>query len=250
MAEINNIKETLKTGDISIFLGGLLVLVGFTPTFFLKPVFGAGKPLTLLVLIHGLTTTAWIALFVYQYFAASRGLLINHKRVGITGAVLFGVFITLSLVTALARTAAGDPATAGVAPLISLAYPFWVIFETLVFGSAAFVWVRRPHWHRHLQLAGFFALIAPATAPALRFVLTGGPLVTYGSLLISLALYIGATRLKDPGSDKLSTLALSIVGIQLWVAFLIFLSVNGATFWLQFASAITGYPVPASALAG
>jgi hypothetical protein len=220
--------------------------VGFAPTFYLKPIFGAGKALTVLVFIHGVTITAWVAVFLYQYFAASRGLLARHKEVGITGAALFGLFIALSYITALGRTAAAAPS--GVEPLIRLAYPFWVISETLIFGVAAFVLVRRSNWHRHFQLAGFFILLAPGTARALRFVITSAPVVTFGSLLISLALYAGATRLKDTGTGKVSKLALGIVGVQLFVAFLLFLSLDGASFWLHFASALTGYPVPEKVL--
>lgn len=244
MTAISKFKDSLKEGDIFVLLGGLLVLVGFTPTFFLKPVFGAGKPLTLLVLIHGLTTTAWIGIFLYQYFAASRGLLARHKEVGVTGAVLFGLFIALSYVTALGRAAAGGGAQAGISPLISLAYPFWVISETLIFGATAFILVRRSNWHRHLQLAGFFTLLAPATARALRFVFESGPGITFGSLLISLALYIGATRLKDTRTGKVSNLALAIVGIQVLVALLVVFSLKGSYLWLHFSSAITGYPLP------
>lgn len=237
-------KFTFKQGDIFVLLGVILIVVGFAPTFYLKPILGAGKPLTALILVHGITITAWVAIFLYQYFAASRGSLARHKEVGITGALLFGLFIALSYVTVLSRTAAAASAPSGVGPLIRLAYPFWVISSTLIFGLAAFILVRRPNWHRHLQLASFFILLAPATARALRFVIEIGSVATFGSLLISLALYVGATRLKDKGSSKVSKLALGIVGAQLLVAILIFFSVNAATPWLHFASALTGYPVP------
>lgn len=230
----------LKQGDIFVLLGLLLVVVGFTPTFFLKPIFGAGKPLTLLILVHGVTTTAWIALFVHQYFTASRGTLARHKLVGISGAVLFGLFIAFSLVEAIARVQLAQ-GTQGVKPLLALAFPFWVIVETLIFGTAAFLLVRRPEWHRLLQLAGFFTLIAPATARTLRFVFTGGPTIVYASLLISLALFIGATRLNNTG--RTSRLAPSLVVIQLLFIFLVFISLHESTLWLQFSSTLTGYKI-------
>jgi len=241
-------KFKLKQGDIFVLLGVILILVGFAPTFYLKPVFGAGKPLTSLILVHGITITAWIAVFLYQHFAASRGFLARHKEVGVAGAALFGLYIALSYVTVLGRTVAAASAPSGVEPLIRLAYPFWVITATLIFGLAAFVLVRRSNWHRHFQLASFFILLAPATARALRFVVETGSVATFGSLLISLALYVGATGLKDKGSSKVSKLALGIVGAYLLVTLFVFLSVNGATPWLHFASALTGYPVPETVL--
>ena len=229
--------------DAFVALGLVLLLVGFAPTFYLKPVFGAGKPLTLLVLAHGVTTTAWIAVFAFQYFSASRRLLERHRTVGVIGAILFGLVVALSIVTAVVRVSTADPIASGITPLIGLAYPFWVLFEVAVFGVAAFATVRRPQWHRHFQLASFFSFIAPATARALRFVIPAGPAVTYGSLLISLLLYAGATGLRAGPSENFSPSALIVVGVQLTAALLLYLSLGGASLWLQFASALTGYPL-------
>ncbi|MBG0810798.1 hypothetical protein IY145_15610 [Methylosinus sp. H3A] len=235
-------KIRLTKQDLFVGLGVLLLLVGFAPTFYLKPVFGAGKPLTHLVLAHGVTTTAWLAVFVFQYFTASRGVLKRHRTVGVIGAVLFGLVIALSIVTAVARVASADSQTAGVAPLIGLAYPFWVLTEVAIFGVGAFATIRRREWHRHFQLASFFTFIAPATARALRFVIPAGPAVTYGSLLISLLLYAGAAGFKDQ-SGNLSRASLVVVGVQLATALLLFASLSGAQPWLQLASVLTGYPL-------
>ncbi|QGM46411.1 hypothetical protein [Methylocystis heyeri] len=228
--------------DWFVGLALLLLVVGFAPTFYLKPVFEAGKPLTLLVIAHGVTTTAWIVVFAFQYFAVNAGSRERHKTVGVIGAVLFGLVVALSLVTAVARVASASPQVSGPAPLIGLAYPFWVLFEVTLFGIGALASVRRPEWHRHFQFAGFFSFIAPATARALRFVVPAGPIVTYGSLLISILLYVGATRLKDVRSGRISRAAVVALGIQFLTLLLLFFSLDGASLWLQFASALTGYP--------
>jgi hypothetical protein len=228
--------------DWFVGLALVLLVVGFAPTFYLKPVFAAGKPLTLLVFAHGVTTTAWIAVFAFQYYAANAGSRQRHKTVGVIGAVLFGLVVALSLVTAVTRVASADPKISGAAPLIGLAYPFWVLFEVTFFGVAAFASIRRPEWHRHFQFASLFSFIAPATARALRFFVPAGPVVTYGSLLISILLYVGATRLKDVRSGKTSRAAVVVLGVQFLTLFLLFLSLDGASSWLQFASALTGYP--------
>ena len=235
-------KIRLTKQDLFVGLGVLLLLVGFAPTFYLKPIFGAGKPLTLLVLAHGATTTAWLAVFVFQYVSARRGALTRHRTVGVIGAILFGLVIALSIVTAVARVASADSQTAGLAPLIGLAYPFWVLAEVAIFGVGAFATIRRPDWHRQFQLASFFTFIAPATARALRFVIPAGPAVTYGSLLISLLLYAGTASFKDR-SGNLSRASLVVVGVQLVAALLLFASLSGAQLWLQFASVFTGYPL-------
>jgi hypothetical protein len=233
----------LSKQDWFVGLGLVLLFVGFAPTFYLRPVFDAGgKTPTLLVLAHGVATTAWLAIFAFQYFAARRGELKRHRTVGVIGAVLFGFVVALSIVTAVVRVASADPNTAGLAPLTGLAYPFWVLAEVAFFGVGAFASVRRPEWHRHFQVASFFSFIAPATARALRFVIPAGPAVTYGSLLISLLLYAGATRLED-SSGKVSRAALVVVAVQLATAALLFTSLNGAVLWLRFASALTGYPL-------
>jgi len=233
----------LSRQDWFVGLGLLLLLVGFAPTFYLKPVFGAGKPLTLLVLAHGVTATAWFAVFTFQYFAASRGLLERHRTIGVIGATLFGLVIALSIVTAVVRVASADPKVSGIAPLTGLAYPFWVLFEVVVFGVGALASIRRPKWHRHFQLASFFSFLAPATARALRFIVPAGPLVTYGSLLISSLLYAGATGLRDDLEGGLFQPTLTIIGVQLAVGALLFFSLSGSSLWLRFASAFTGYPL-------
>lgn len=232
----------LKKQDAFVLLAVLLAFVGFAPTFYLKPIFGAGKPLTLLVLTHGIVITAWIALFVHQYFSAGQGSTARHKLVGVSGAVIFGLFITLSVVTVVVRVASGRGSST-LPPLLSLAYPFWVIFETFIFGAVAFALVRRPEWHRQFQLAGFFTLIAPGTARALRFIDLGGATVTYGSLLISLLLYIGAAQSRTGQDGKPSKALLTAIAIQFVTAGLLFLSLQGAPLWFQFASALTGYPL-------
>ncbi|MBL1257114.1 hypothetical protein [Methylocystis sp. Sn-Cys] len=236
-------ENSRRIGDWLVGLALLLLVVGFAPTFYLKPVFEAGKPLTLLVIAHGAATTAWIAVFAFQYYTAGAGSRERHKTVGVIGAVLFGLVVALSLVTAVARVASADPKISGLAPLTGLAYPFWVLVEVTFFGVGALVSIRRPDWHRHFQLASFFSFIAPATARALRFVIPAGPGVTYGSLLISILLYAGASGLKDVRSGRVSRAALVALGVQFLTLLLLFFSLDAAPLWLQFASALTGYPL-------
>jgi hypothetical protein len=243
MSGANMAQIARRERDLFVVLGLVLLLVGFAPTFFLKPIFGAGKPLTLLVFAHGVAATAWIAVFLLQYFGASRGSLERHKWFGVLGATLFGLVVALSIVTVVARVNAANPSTAGITPLLALAYPFWVLVEVVIFVTAAIAAIGRPDWHRHFQLAGFFVFLAPATARALRFVIAAGPLATYGSLAISLLLYIGATGLKDKRTGNFSQAALVAIGVQLVATLLLYLSLSGASWWLQFASALTGYPL-------
>lgn len=60
----------------------LLTLVGFAPTFFLRPWFQS-TPLPVRFHVHGLFSTAWIVVFLLQTLLISNGRLAWHRRMGL-----------------------------------------------------------------------------------------------------------------------------------------------------------------------
>ena len=68
------------------------VIVGFSRTYYLRFLYDL-PPMTLLVHLHGLVFTAWMALFVVQtrFVAANRVDL--HMKLGIAGVVLAGLIV-------------------------------------------------------------------------------------------------------------------------------------------------------------
>src|SRR5262245_16080061 len=66
----------------------LVVLAGFARTYYLKPYFG-GPPLpSLMVHVHGLLMTVWVALFATQVWLISSRQVKVHQRLGYAGAGL------------------------------------------------------------------------------------------------------------------------------------------------------------------
>ena len=64
--------DRLFYGSVAVAMA-LMAIVGFGPTFYLRlfsggpmATFGAGRPFTPLVYLHGVLFTAWVALFILQ----------------------------------------------------------------------------------------------------------------------------------------------------------------------------------------
>ena len=69
----------------------LIVIAGFARTFYLRAWFDV-PPLTLLVHLHGLVFTAWLALFVAQTRLIARNNYRLHQKLGIAGVALAAAY--------------------------------------------------------------------------------------------------------------------------------------------------------------
>src|SRR5580658_3468756 len=99
-------REALRS-DSSFYLtmaviSALIVFVGFAPSFYLKSVIHAPvPPLTLLTIVHGLVFTTWMVLFITQASLIRADNIALHRQLGILGAILFGVMLSLGYSTAI-----------------------------------------------------------------------------------------------------------------------------------------------------
>lgn len=167
----------------------LFVVVGFSPTFFLRPAF-TDRPLPLYLYVHGSVLTLWFSLgFVQSALVVARRTSL-HRRLGVVGGLTAAALVPLSgfvAVQAIPRYMA-----AGVTPaeiqfivigdLISL-----VVFSGLV--TAALVWRHHREWHRRLMVVASIMIIGPAIARLERVGLAVPvPAVLLG-LLIALGVY-------------------------------------------------------------
>ena len=143
-------------------VSAVIIFVGFAPSFYLKSVIHAPPPLSLLTVTHGLVFTAWVALFVTQaaLIATKRPAL--HRRLGVMGALLFGIMITLGFWVALAGGRLGHAPPGAPAPLSFMALPIFAMIAATVLVGAA-LWNRqRSAWHKRLMLASLFIMTGPA----------------------------------------------------------------------------------------
>jgi hypothetical protein len=140
---------------------GLVVLAGFTPSFYARP--GELGPLAPAVLLHGLAGTLFVLAFVAQSWLVAAGREPWHRRLGSGGAVLAAAFaLTGAAVTVrLEQSHAFDSARVLAAHVWTNAAPL-AAFAVLV---AAGIWQRRvPARHKRLMLLAAVVLLPPASA--------------------------------------------------------------------------------------
>lgn len=147
-------------------LAALIAFIGFAPTFYLRSLF-AGPSLSTLLVVHGVASSAWLALLITQALLIRNARVDVHRTLGIAGAVLAAIMVALGVDVALQAAAAG---TLGVhfhqKPLEFLIIPLGqiVIFGVLVMVAIALR--RRPAAHKRLMVVATLNLIAPAIVRA------------------------------------------------------------------------------------
>lgn len=174
----------------------LTVLIGFAPTYYLKPLFNSPPIPRLIIHIHGFLMAAWVALFVVQVFLIRRTQIKVHQRLGVLGVVLGLTIIATGMVTAVAAAKYGSNSMPpGVQPLEFLVVPFFDLIVFAILFAAAVYYRRNAPNHKRLMLLTVLNFLPPAIA-RYPFGLTEafGPLWFFGVPdLIAIVLVIGDT---------------------------------------------------------
>ena len=150
-----------------------LVLIGFTPTFYLRLFFGAvdgptnSTSLPWHLVFHGLSMTAWYVIFVAQTWLVSSQRIVDHRKLGIVGLVVSAfVVVSGTLVLMLARirripdgldTLPPLLPTQGVPLFQSYSFFFFALFIVL-----AVIYRRRAYLHKRLMLIASLLVISAA----------------------------------------------------------------------------------------
>ena len=75
----------------------ILIFVGFSRSYYLRPLFFRTPALSLLVHVHGAVFTAWMVYFLLQTALIATNRPSLHRRLGLTGAFLGSAMIVLGL---------------------------------------------------------------------------------------------------------------------------------------------------------
>jgi hypothetical protein len=141
----------------------LAVLVGFSPTYYLRPYFQT-TPLDTAFRVHGFVFSAWMALFVAQTSLVAARRTPIHRKLGWAGACLAVLMVVVALNAAVHGAqrdiAAGYEEQAlsfFTTPVLSM-----VMFATLV--GLAVASRGRPETHKRLMLLATLSLLDAATA--------------------------------------------------------------------------------------
>jgi hypothetical protein len=217
----------------------LLVLVGFARTYYLKTYFG-GPPLpSLLVHVHGLLMTMWVALFATQVWLISSRQVRVHQRLGSAGVGLAVLIVATGLLTAMRAGKYGSPATPPNIPvLVFMAVPlFDLLMFSVLFGAAVY-YRKRPAAHKSLMLLTAINFLPPAVgripiAPLQNL----GPIWFFGlpTVLVLICLAIDWRRRGQLNMVFLAGSALLIASYPVRLALM------GTGAWMQFALWLTSF---------
>jgi hypothetical protein len=220
-------------GMAIVFL--ITVFAGFSRTYFLKAHFGT-PALSPLLHFHGLVFTTWFLFFLVQTTLVASGRTYLHRRMGIAGAVLAALVVTVGTTVAILRVKGGTSPIPGISPLAFLAIPLFdmVLFAILV--STAIYFRRRLEVHKRLMTLAMIALL-PAPIARLPFAfMKAGPPAFFGLA----DLFIVAMLVYDLTARKKVHPATIWGGLLVVASQPLRLMISGTPAWLAFAGWLVG----------
>lgn len=144
----------------------VIVLLGFTPTYFLRPLFRS-TALTPIIHLHGIVYSLWIVLLVVQTRLVAAGRTDIHRRLGMSGFVLAVLMELFGILVAIAAANEGDHIK-GMTPQGTMAIQMtsMVVFPVLI-GTALYL-RRQPAAHKRLMMLATIAIMNAAFLRVLR----------------------------------------------------------------------------------
>lgn len=205
--------------DFFTFMAGavlLVVIAGFIPTLYLRPLF-AVPPIPAYLYLHGIILSTWFVWFFAQALLIRTGHIRRHRQFGAFGAgfgavvVAGGLMASLGLASRAASSGidfdadaavlgigvSGVTVTAFLARVVCTNLGSLLSFATLL--AAAVIFRHRPQAHKRLMLLASISILGPALARIARLPGFGGeqgpftPTVLWG-LVLTLAIYDFLTR--------------------------------------------------------
>ncbi len=165
-----------------------IVLVGFAPTFYLRPLL-VEPPIPFYVYVHGALLTAWFVLLLTQTSLIRVGRVENHRRLGVVGGVIGISVLIASLIVTLRFVSRVQHAGfeldtsgfgSGVPVPVLAATALWGNLASLVAFSGllccAVLLRNRPDTHKRLMVLASISILAPAIARISRWPGLGGDL--------------------------------------------------------------------------
>jgi hypothetical protein len=146
-------------------------VAGFWPKYF-GPFLGGTLETPSIIHVHAAVFIGWLVLFGVQAWLASTGRIALHRRLGdyalYWGLLVIAVGITTAFVFFGQRLAAGNIKAAN----LGLFVPLTDLGVFIPFFAAAWIWKRRPEWHKRFMVVATTILLI-AAVHRIRFL--GGP---------------------------------------------------------------------------
>ena len=215
----------------------LLVIIGFSRNYYLRPLFDLGPLYSNMVRFHAAVMTAWVFLFATQTWLVSSKRVKLHMKLGWAGvglAVLVLVTGYLVSIGAVAHQTAAD--RGGIPPLVFMVIPIADLVMFVVYFGLAIVWRKRPAEHKRLMLLGALNFLPPAAArfPVQAF-LDLGPFWIFG---VPTVLTIAALVYDTWRNGKINWTFL-IGSVALIASFPLRIVIGGTDTWMRLAEWMT-----------
>jgi hypothetical protein len=224
---------------IAAFVFPFIVLAGFARTYYLRGLFDVPPLPSLVVHLHGLTMTAWVALFITQVWLISSKRVRVHQRLGYAGIGLGAAILPIGFIAAVRAAKYGSSSTPpGVNQLGFMIVPLTDLVMFVIFFGAAIYYRKKPAQHKMLMLLTAINFLPPAIAripiPQLRAL---GPLWFFGLPTVLALLCVALDRWRC-GRLNTTFLAGALLLIASYVGRLMLMNTSG---WLEAAQWLTSF---------
>jgi hypothetical protein len=190
-----------------------VVLIGFSPSFFLRAFFDV-PPIPAILYVHGAVMAIWFAFGPIQGWLMQQGHRRWHRRVGYAAAVYAAIFVAFGLIANAGMAARLESRESPANILIWGNY-----FTLLVFAACvclAIVFRKKPEAHKRLALLASVSVVGPAlgrfpTWPVFAGGMDAGRDFAIGGLmviLVSLIVYDIAVRRRPHPATWIGALAI------------------------------------------
>ena len=212
----------------------ILVLAGFARTYYLKGFFDSPPLSTMMVHLHGIVMTAWVALFIAQIWFVASSRIKVHQKMGFAGIGLAILILIIGFFTALHAAKFGAAAAPpNIPPLAFLIVPLTDLIMFAILFGAAIYFRKKSADHKRLMLLTAINFLPPAIAripsPTLQ---AFGPLWFFGLPALLALIAFGVDSYWNKRVNKVF-LAGVIVMI---VSFVARLALMGTETWMRFAA--------------
>lgn len=218
------------------WLFALVILVGFSRTYYLKLTFGT-PALTSLLHVHGLVMSLWVAAFASQVWLVATRRLRWHRTLGYASIGLAAAIVLTGVPTAIHAGAHGSPSfPPGIPPRGFMIVPLGDLVMFVLFFGGAIYWRKRPDRHRPLMLLTALNFMPPGLArlplPALQAL---GPAFFFGvPTAVAVACLVAGAR-----SDGRVNRVLAVGSALLVASYVARLALMTTPGWLAVATWLT-----------
>ncbi len=142
----------------------LLVLIGYSRTYYLGSLFNAQPLANNLVRFHGLVMSLWVAYFTAQIVLVRTKNVKLHISIGLVGIALATLVVVVGLATAYDSNLVRGAAPPGLDPHSFFAIPIFDMLNFVILFTAAIYLRRRPTEHKCLMILTAFNFVGAAIA--------------------------------------------------------------------------------------